>query len=80
MMRFFSSEKAILVWTNGDRYNFAVPTLLNVFIHACNEEELYGIMRKFVKDFWQVYLPGRATKSKHLLARDDFCLLRASGH
>ena len=36
-------------------------------------------MRKFVKDLWQVYLPDRATKSKHLLARDDFCLLLASG-
>ena len=48
------SEKAILIWTNGDRYYFAAPSLLNVFIHACNEEELYGIMQKFVKDFWQV--------------------------
>ena len=36
-------------------------------------------MRKFVKDLWQVYLPDRATKSKHLLARDDFCLLLTSG-
>ena len=66
MMRFFSSEKAIFVWTNGDRYYFAVPNLLNVFIHACNEEELYGIMRKFVKDlrFSLFSLNGRQSQGR----------------
>ena len=39
----------------------------------------YCILIKKFGNFWQAYLPYRATKSKLLLARDDFCLPRARG-